>query len=275
MPYKYGHFWVGFVVLVTIAGFWPSYFLLFATPIPLAFHVHAFTSMAWLLFLIAQSLTIHKRQNAWHKVMGRASFVLFPLLIVGFVAIINLSASRYAAEESPFIMQLGSSFGIGMATAIAAYLYLFYKALKHRQNVRLHAGYMLATPAILFESPFSRAIDLYFPWLDFLNSEGPRDVLDVIVISDGLVFLFAAALYLRDKKHGAPWLAVMFFVAAQMLLMWTAEYIPGMSAAFALYAQIPPAVTLALGAAAGAAAAWFGWQNGRRGQGRQAAAPVA
>ncbi|MBX7533675.1 hypothetical protein K3165_12140 [Qipengyuania sp. 1XM1-15A] len=262
MPYKYGHYWVGFVVLVTVAGFWPSYFLLFATPIPFAFHVHAFTSLAWLLFLIAQSLTIHNRQPAWHRTMGRASFVLFPLLILGFVSIINLSASRFAAEENPFIMQLGPAFGIGMVTAIAAYLYLFYNALKHRRNVRLHAGYMLATPAILFESPFSRVIDLYIPWLDFLSSEGPRDVLDVIVISDGLVFLFAAALYLRDRKHGAPWLAVMFFVAAQMVLMWFAEYIPSMSAAFALYAQIPPAITLALGALAGIAAVWFGWQHG-------------
>ena len=262
MPYKLGHYWVGFVVLVTIAGFWPSYFLLFATPIPLAFHVHAFTSMTWLLFLIAQSLTIHNRQAAWHRTMGRASFVLFPLLILGFVAIINLSASRYAAEENPFIMQLGPSFGIGMTTAILAYLFLFYQALRHRRNVRLHAGYMLATPAILFESPFSRAIGLYFPWLDFLDSEGPRNVLDVIVISDGLVFLFALALYLRDRKHGAPWLAVMGFVAAQMILMWTAEYIPGTAAAFALYAQIPPALTLAAGALAGIVVTWLGWQHG-------------
>ena len=275
MPYKYGHFWVGFVVLVTIAGFWPSYFLLFATPIPLAFHVHAFTSLTWLLFLIAQSLTIHKRQNAWHKVMGRASFVLFPLLILGFVSIINLSASRFAAQENPFIIQLGPAFGIGMVTAIAAYLYLFYHALKHRRNVKLHAGYMLATPAILFESPFSRVIDLHLPWMNFLGSEGPRGVLDVIVISDGLVLLFAAALYLRDRKHGAPWLAVMAFVAAQMVLMWFAEYIPGMSAAFALYAQVPPALTLALGALAGAAVAWFGWQHGMRAGGRQAAVQAA
>ena len=168
-------------------------------------------------------------------------------------------------------MQLGPSFGIGIATAIAAYLYLFYQALKNRRNVKLHAGYMLATPAILFESPFSRAIDLYFPWMDFLSSEGPRDVLDVIIISDGLVLLFAAALYLRDKKHGAPWLAVMAFVAAQMVLMWTAEYIPGLSAAFAFYAQIPPA----LGALAGAAAAWFGWQHGMRPQGKPATAQTA
>ncbi len=275
MPYKYGHFWVGFVVLVTIAGFWPSYFLVFSTPIPWAFHMHAITAMTWLLFLIAQSLTIHNRQAAWHRTMGRASFVLFPLLIMGFVSIINLSASRYAAQENPFIMEIGPAFGIGMSTAIAAYLYLFYQALRNRRNVKLHSGYMLATPAILFESPFGRVIDLYMPWMDVLNSEGPRGVLDVIVISDALVFLFVLALYLRDRKHGAPWLATMVFLAAQMVLMWFAYAIPGLTEGFELYARIPPVLTLAAGALAGIAVAWFGWQHGMRPKPQQAEAQPA
>ena len=72
-----------------------------------------------------------------------------------------VSADRLAANEGEFIAFAGPSFAIGMAIAIAAYLTLFYLALKHRRNVKLHAGYMLATPLILFESPFSRVIDAY------------------------------------------------------------------------------------------------------------------
>ena len=207
MPYKYGHYAVGLCLIVTIAGFWPSYFLLLTDKIPLEFHFHAFTATTWLLLLIAQSVAIHSRNNALHKTMGKASFVLFPMLMFGFVSIINLSASRYAAEESPFIMELGPAFGIGMVTALLAYLYLFYNALKHRGNVKLHAGYLLATPVILFESPFGRVIDLYLPFLDVLNSEGPRDVLDAIIISDAMMLALALWLFLRDRKHGAPWLA--------------------------------------------------------------------
>ena len=57
----------------------------------------------------------------------------------------------------------------------------FYLALKHRRNVKLHAGYMLATPLILFESPFSRVIDAHLPWLNVIGSEGPQALLDTIL----------------------------------------------------------------------------------------------
>lgn len=264
MPYRYGHYFVAFVLLVTIAGFWPSYFLKVGADIPLAFHIHAFTATSWLLLLIAQSLAIHRRQNALHRSMGKASFVLFPMLMFGFVSIINLSASRYAAQESPFIMVLGPPFGIGMAVAMAAYVFLYYNALKHRRNVKLHAGYLLATPVILFESPFGRVISLYFPWMDFLPSEGPRGVLDVIIISDAMAFAFAFAVYLTDRKHGAPWLATMGFILLQMATMWFAEWTPGAPEAFAAYSRLPPGLTLILGVAIGIATAWLGWQHGLR-----------
>ena len=48
-----------------------------------------------------------------------------------------------------------------MAVAIAAYVTFYYRALKYRRKVWLHSGYMLATPLILFESPFSRLLNMY------------------------------------------------------------------------------------------------------------------
>lgn len=263
MPYRHAHYFVGFVLLVIMAGFWASYFGASA-PIPLAFHVHAISAMTWLSLLIAQHLTIHRRAAAVHRQMGRASFVLFPFLILGFVMIVNVSASRYVAPDGgPFIALLGPSFGIGMVIAIAAYVTLFYLALKHRYNLKLHAGYMLATPVILFESPFSRIIGDYLPWMNVIGSEGPRQVLDAIVISDVLAIVFALALWSRNRKHGAPWLVAAGFMAAQAAAMWFAPDVPVIGTAFAAYAAIPPGVTMALGVVAGAAAAWLGWEAGK------------
>ena len=45
--------------------------------------------------------------------------------------------------------------GVPLAVAVVAYLTLYYRALKHRRNVKLHAGYMLATPLILLRLLFS------------------------------------------------------------------------------------------------------------------------
>jgi hypothetical protein len=259
VPYRLGHYYVGFVLLVVLAGFWASYFAPLRSPMPLAFHVHAATASSWLLLLIAQSVAIHQRQNALHKVMGKASFALFPLLILGFAMIINVSADRYAAHEGEFIAYAGPSFGIGMSVAIAAYLTLFYQSLKHRRNVRLHAGYLLATPMILFESPFSRAMSQYFPWMNFIGSEGPRELFDTIVVSNLLVSAFALVLYVRDRKHGAPWLVAIAFLTLESVVMWCAPDWPIMARLFTAFTHVPHWIVLAGALLAGAAAGYFGW----------------
>lgn len=262
MPYRQAHYFVGFVLLVILTGFWASYFSV-ANAVPTAFHVHAISSMTWLLLLIAQHVAIHRRANALHRQMGKASFALFPFLILGFAMIINVSAERFAARESAFIAYLGPSFGIGMMVAIAAYVTLFYLALKHRRRVRLHAGYMLATPLILFESPFSRVMGTVFPWMNVIGSEGFHGLLDMIVLSNAMAIGFALALYFRDRRNGAPWLVAAGFMATQSVVMWFGPWIPAFAVLFDAYSAIPPSATLVAAIAIGAATAWLGWQEGK------------
>lgn len=270
MPYRHAHFYVGFVLLVILAGFWASYFAPFGTVMPLAFHVHAVTAMTWLLFLIVQSVAIHRRMNALHRQIGLASFALFPLLIVGLTMIINLSANRYAGNESPFIAFAGPSFAIGMAIAIAAYLVLFYQALRHRRTVKLHAGYMLATPLILFESPFGRVMEAHLPWLNFIGSEGPQGLFDTILIADGIATVFALALYFRDRTHGAPWLVAAGFMMLQGVVMWITPGNAALGAVLRAYAAIPEPVTVLIAAALGALVCWLGWKGAPARPGRGA-----
>lgn len=262
MPYKHAHYYVGAVLLVILAGFWTSYFSVIRTS-PFAFHFHAFASTSWLLLLIAQSVAIHRRHHAFHRTMGKASFALFPALIVGFVLIINVSAARYASGDDPFMNALGPAFVVGLGLAMAAYLTLYYNALRHRRNVKLHAGYLLATPVILFESPFGRVIGEYLPWMNVIGSEGPRAVLDGIAISNALMIAFVLALYFRDRRHGAPWLVAAGFMAFQTWAMWTAHAWPVVREAFLAYAGLPAPLTVLAGALAAIAVTWAGWQNGK------------
>ena len=263
MPYRHAHYFVGAVLLVIFGGFWATYFSVVAEPMPAGFHVHAVTSMAWLLLLIAQHVSIHRRANALHKQMGRASFALFPLLIVGFVMIINVTADRYVAQENDFIMYAGPKFGGALTIALLAYCTLFFLALKHRRNIRLHAGYMLATPMILFESPFGRLMDQYIPWLNVIRTEGFHEVMSSIAFSDIMMIALAMTLYLMDRKHGMPWLVASFFMAVQAAFVWFAASIPGLGEAFSAYAALPNALTVTFGLVAGAAAGWLGWEAGK------------
>jgi hypothetical protein len=259
-------------LVVTVVGFWASYFTQMRD-VPFAFHVHAFSATSWLLLLIVQSVSIHRRQNDFHKLMGKASLVLFPVLIAGFVMIINFSAQRFAVRDSLFITELGPAFGIGMAIAIAAYLTLYYLALQYRRNIRLHAGFMLATPLILFESSFSRVISQYLPWMNIIGSEGPRQALDMIAISDVLVAIFALALYAMDRKNGLPWLVAVFFVLLQAVIMWFTPDLPVMEALFLTYSRIPSEVSVFAGLVAGGLVSYLGWIKGQRPGASNAANP--
>lgn len=260
MPYRHAKYFVGFVLVVIIIGFWNSYFVSIAE-VPTAFHVHAFTAMTWVSLLLFQDWAIRSRHRNLHKIGGVLSLFLFPLLIVGFVMIINVSAAGYAANENPIARFLGPSFGMSMLVAIVAYLTLYYQALRHRRNVRLHAGYMLTTPLVLFESPFSRIILSYLPFLIVTNSEIPQRILDAIVIAMGLSIVFALALYFRDRKSGIPFLVAAGFLFIESVCMYVGTNIEWVRQGFEIYARIPAEVSILIGFLVGATISWLGWRS--------------
>ena len=260
MPYPYAGYYTGFVLLVIVVGFWNSYFTPIAE-VPTAFHVHAFTAIAWVLLLLVQNWTIRNRQRGLHRIGGIASLFLFPFLIVGFVMIINVTAASFAGSDDPVARFLGPSFALSMLFAIVAYVVLYYLALKHRNNVRLHAGYMLTTPLVLFESPFSRIVLTHLPFLVFTGSDFPQRILDAIVLSMGIAIVFSIGMYLRDRRTGTPFLVAAFLMIAQALAMYYGTGIAWVQDAFEAYAAIPVPLTLLAGFLIGAAVSWLGWRR--------------
>ncbi len=273
MPYRHAHWFVGLTLVVIVWGFWGSYF----TPIgevPLAFHVHAITALAWVGLLLLQHWTIHHRHRDLHRTAGKLSLALFPFLIVGFVMIINVSAQGYIHAERASDAYLNPSFALAMVFAITAYVVLYYQALKHRRNIRLHAGYMLATPIILFESPFSRVMLNDLPFLVFTSSPFPQRALDAIVIAMVASAAFALVVYWRVGRAGVPFLFAAILLLAESAAMYGGTHLSAVHAGLTLYAQLPAALTLGAGFLLGAATAWYGWRNGGSGS-AQAAGRVA
>jgi len=259
MPYRRANYFMAFVLVVLVTGFWKSYFRPLAD-VPTAFHVHAFTALSWVLLLMLQNWAIHSGRRRLHRIGGMLSMFLFPFLITGFVMIINVSAAGYVANENPTARFLGPSFALSMLFAILAYAVLHFQALRNRRNVRLHAGYMLTTPLVLFESPFSRVLLSYLPFLVFTGSEFPQRVLDAIVISMGMSIAFALVMYLRDRKSGIPFLVAAGLMSLQAVSMYVGTNIEWVRTGFSAYATIPVPVTLAAGFLLGAAVSWFGWK---------------
>jgi hypothetical protein len=263
MPYPRAHYYVLVVMAVIVAGFWPSYFSVWGS-VPWQFHAHGVASSIWVTMVIAQSWTAHHGRLPLHRAVGRSSLLLFPFLIGGLAAIIDLTAKGFVAGDGPVRTMFGGSFLIGLLLAIAAYVLLYYRALRHRRKVWVHSGYMLATPLILFESPFSRVLGMTVPALEV---RGPDDFpLVMVAILLGMVAELAviAAIWLKYRDRAKPFLVAAVFIVAQMLTMGLMSDSTLLKSLLALLGEMPSAAVVGAGFVVGAVTSWAGWTAGRR-----------
>lgn len=83
-----GFFFVG-ILIITILGFFPTYF----THFPMfegfswAFHFHAFFALLWICMLITQAFLIRAKKYDIHLLIGKSSYYIMPLLLVSFFLI--------------------------------------------------------------------------------------------------------------------------------------------------------------------------------------------
>jgi hypothetical protein len=263
MPYRHAPYYMLGVIAVIVIGFWPSYFAV-TTAVPWQFHAHGIAASLWVLMVTAQSWTAHsKRQLALHRAVGKASLFLFPFLTGGLAAIISRQGQDFVAGD-PVNLLYGPGFLIGTMVAMAAYVTVYYRALKYRRKVWVHAGYMLSTPLILFESPFSRMMGLYIPRFQV---HGPADfprIMETILWSCAIELLIIALIWWRVRDRAKPFLVTAGFVVVEMLAMAFASDFPVVKGLDVAIGHTPGGLIWLAGFAIGAATSWAGWQAGKQ-----------
>lgn len=262
MPYPRAHYYVLLCMAVTLAGFWPSYFSSW-TISPWQFHAHGIAASLWVTMVFAQSWTVHHRQIALHRAIGKASLFLFPFLIGGLTAIIDLTGKGFVAANDPVRTMYGGTFLIGLATAILAYVILYYRALRDRRTLWLHAGYLLATPLILWESPFSRVLNMTVPSLAIAGPADFPHILQSIEWAMGTALLFCLAVRWRVGERAHPFAVAGALIAAEMIAMGFLGDLAVLRAVLTLIGNVPSATVVATGFAIGALTSWAGWQAGK------------
>jgi len=264
MPYPKAHYFVFIVLAVIAGGFWPSYFTVWGA-VPWQFHAHGIAAGIWVCMVAAQSWTAHHKGSlSLHRTIGKTSLFLFPFLIAGLCAIIDRTGKGYVAHDDPVRIMFGGSFLIGLAVAVAAYVTVYYRALKYRRQVWIHSGYLLTTPLILFESPFSRLLNMFAP--PFMI-QGPGDfgrVLSSIEWSMALELAFIAAIWWRYRSKATPFLVAGCFIATQMLVMGLLNDWLVLKVLLTFIGHAPSVAVWGTGLAIGALTSWAGWQAGKR-----------
>ena len=263
MPYRHAHYYVLGVIAVIALGFWPSYFAPFAS-VPWQFHAHGVAASIWVIMVAAQSWTAHHRQLPLHRAVGKSSLLLFPFLIAGLSAIIDFTAKTMAAGPDPVRTMFGGSFLIGMAIAIAAYVTVYYRALKYRRKVWVHSGYMLATPLILFESPFGRILNGFMPGLAIRGPDDLHLIMPAILWSMAIELAVVALIWVKYRDKASPFLVAGGFIVAQMVTMGLMANSALLDPLLAAMAAVPSAAVVGAGFALGALTSWAGWQAGKR-----------
>ena len=262
MPYRHAPYYILVCIAVILAGFWASYFSVWGE-VPWQFHAHGVAASIWVLMVLVQSWSPHHKQLALHRAVGKSSLLLFPFLIGGLFAIIDVTAKGFVAGDL-VRTTFGGEFLIGLALAVAAYVTLYYRALKFRRKVWMHSGYMLATPLILFESPLSR---VFGTWLPGLTINGPQDfdrLIPSIVWAMAVELVVIAALWFNYRERAKPFLVAGVFIVGQMLTMGLLSDNALLEGFLVMLAPVPSTVVVLTGMILGAGTAWAGWEAGKR-----------
>ncbi|WP_435356717.1 hypothetical protein [Emticicia sp. SJ17W-69] len=122
---------------VIFLGFFKTYFGLFPNfkGIPTLLHIHSFVILLWIVMLIVQPFLIRYKKYEWHRMVGKASYFLVPLLV--FVVILVVRASQTK------IMNLAI---FAFAWSDMTFFVLTYTlAIFYRKKVSYHARFMIMT----------------------------------------------------------------------------------------------------------------------------------
>ena len=171
---------------------------------------------AWLLLLVGQAALMRLRRPAWHRALGRLSYVLMPLLIATGAWVLHLMLAGQTRLPPAVARMLGF---IDLVTLV--YLATaFTLALAHRRDVQLHARWMATTLLILLPPALTRLMFALF---------GAIPLPQALTLAFGLLLAVCAALVYVDWRGGrlrAPYVAVALTLGGTYAMLGTVPASP-------------------------------------------------
>jgi hypothetical protein len=149
-------FFAGFLALAAIA-FWPTY-LSKPTQSNGYTHAHAATATLWMVLLILQSWAIGSRRVALHRLSGKCSYLLAPLLIISVILLAHsriegISGDAYALQTYILYLQLSLALLFAISYGLAIWT---------RKSVARHSRFMVCTALTLVDPVLIRILF----WID-------------------------------------------------------------------------------------------------------------
>jgi len=224
--YNLGYWFLSLIVLV-FAGFYTSYFSVFLQPKPAIIHIHFALMSLWIAMLITQPFLIKYKKLAIHRMMGKISYVLVPLVLLSGFLMIRYSYYHFIDDLHQKALQGLNQFiqsqvlqQAAVYEAIAlfylAWFILFYiLAVSNRRKTSVHARYMLATALTLVGPTVDRIMFFVFK-LEKLAGSVPVETVSFFIADTILTILL-----LKDYKNKRPtttlWTCLLIYITGQAL----------------------------------------------------------
>ena len=165
--------------------------------------------MIWMAMLIVQPLLIRFNKVSIHRIIGKLSFVIAPLLVVSIFLVTKMVYLRadppMSHEERVGDMALSLS-------NLFAFAFIYMMAIANRRYTYSHLRYMIGTSLLMIGPGLGRALTIYF------NVPGEQSTDAVLYLE----VLIAAAFMINDvlRKRSFKATLIVLIAVGCMCLLW-------------------------------------------------------
>ncbi len=164
--------------------------------------------LLYMVALIVQATLFRTRQMVWHRRVGKASYVLVPLMVVlGFVVMHDVLVRDGIGPEARQRLTV-PLFGI-LLFALTYGLAIYY-----RRKTQLHARYMISSGLFLL---YAATLRIFINWIPWVGNPPNANFI--------LLEILTIALILNDRRLGtirAPFVVTLGLFLGYHALYWTA-----------------------------------------------------
>lgn len=218
-------YWFLLFILLAFAGFYTTYFVIILEPMPALIHVHFVLMTLWVFMLIAQPFLIKFKKLSWHRLLGKVSYVLVPLVLITAFLLIRHGYYRDIDElhkeaikglkhyNEAEILKKAAKEPIALIYFI--WFVLFYiLAIKHRHKSPKHARYMLATALTLTGPTVDRILGIHFK---IENIAGISSYIVSFLIINVMLSILLYADYQTKRETKTLWTCLIVYIVGQLL----------------------------------------------------------
>jgi hypothetical protein len=190
--YNYVYLFFVAIFFVVIWGFWRTYIVFFPSFKGFGYthHIHGLLMMIWIFMLMVQPLLIRGKKLWLHRAIGKASYIVVPLLLISIFMVDKISYYK-VVRASPQQAIAGIALNI---PALFAFAVLYGLAIWKKKKSRIHMRYMLGTSLLMIGPGLGRALIIYF------NVPFP----DAVIYTYYLIMAIAFLLLVADIIHRKP-----------------------------------------------------------------------